>query len=53
LAYFRDYEDENVRKDKHEGTAVFRPADGLVVNNHTQRTTFTLAGYAFESTAQR
>jgi hypothetical protein len=53
LAYFRDYEDENVRKDKDEGTAVFRSADGLVINNRTQRTTFTLAGYAFESTANQ
>lgn len=53
LAYFRDYEDENVRKDRNEGTAVFRPADGLIVNNQTQGKTFHLPGYAFESTANQ
>jgi hypothetical protein len=53
LAYFRDYEDENVRKDRNEGTAVFRPAGGLVINNHTQGKTFNLPGYAFESTANQ
>ncbi|HXN64426.1 MAG TPA: hypothetical protein VN862_03775 [Candidatus Acidoferrales bacterium] len=53
LAYFRDYEDECVRKDSHEGTSVFRPTDGLVINNHTRRRAFTLTGYAFESTANQ
>jgi hypothetical protein len=53
LAYFRDYEDESVRKDQNEGTAVFRPAEGLLINNYTQGTTFTLPGYAFESTANQ
>ncbi len=53
LAYFRDYEDESVRKDRNEGTAVFRPVDGLLINNHTQGTKFSLPGYAFESTANQ
>src|SRR5882762_3730947 len=53
LAYFRDYEDECVRKDKKEGTAVFRPSDGLIINDQTQGRTFTLPGFAFESTANQ
>ena len=31
LSYFRDYEDEGVRADPHEGTLVHRPHDGLQV----------------------
>jgi len=53
LAYFRDYEDENVRRDKNEGTSVFRPAGGLLINNLTQGTSFTLPNSAFESTANQ
>jgi hypothetical protein len=53
LAYFRDYEDENVRKDKKEGTAVFRPEGGLLINNHTQGRSFILPNSAFESTANQ
>jgi hypothetical protein len=53
LSSFRDYEDENVRQDKNEGTAVFRPVGGLIVNNHTQGKTFNLPNYAFESTANQ
>lgn len=33
--------------------AVFRPADGLLITNHTQGTAFTLPGFAFESTANQ
>lgn len=51
LAYFRDFEDKDIRADQNEGTAVYRPEGGLVVNNLTQGTTFTLPGYAFESSA--
>lgn len=29
LSYFRDYEDQGVRADMHEGTLVHRPTDGL------------------------
>ena len=53
LAYFRDYEDENVRKDGNEGNAVFRPTGGLLITNQTQGTQFTLPDFAFESTANQ
>src|SRR5260370_3645940 len=53
LAYFRDYEDENVREDKNEGNSVYRPAGGLFITNHTQAKTFTLPDFAFESTANQ
>ncbi len=53
LAYFRDYEDQNVRGDRAEGTAIYRPEGGLVVNNLTQKTTFTLPDHAFASTANQ
>jgi hypothetical protein len=53
LAYFRDYEDEGIRKDKNEGTAIFRPDNGLEINNLTQGTKFILPGYAFESSANQ
>jgi hypothetical protein len=53
LSYFRDYEDKKVRQDQNEGTAIFRPEGGLIVNNLTQGKTFTLpAGHAFESTVK-
>jgi hypothetical protein len=42
LSYFRDYEDESVRRDPNEGASIFRPEDGLVINNLTQGTTFML-----------
>jgi hypothetical protein len=50
LSYFRDYEEQEVRGDKYEGTSKFRPAGGLVVNNQTQRTTFILKNFSFQST---
>jgi hypothetical protein len=50
LAYFRDYEDA-VRGDQYEGTSNYRPVGGLVVNNLTQGTTFTLQ-MAFESSVR-
>jgi hypothetical protein len=49
LAYFRDYEDAQVRGDHDEGTSVFRPRRGLQVTNHTQRTRFTMPDAAFET----
>jgi hypothetical protein len=52
LSYYRDYEDKGVRGDKDEGTSVYRPSGGLVVNNLTQGTTFTLEGSAFEASAR-
>jgi hypothetical protein len=36
LAYFRDFEDMQVRGDKNEGKMIFRPEDGLVITNQTQ-----------------
>jgi hypothetical protein len=53
LSYFRDYEDNNVRGDQNEGTVIFRPDNGLVVNNLTQGTTFLLPGYAIESAVKQ
>jgi hypothetical protein len=53
LAYFRDYEDENVRKDKGEGNSIYKPAEGLLVANQTQGREFTMPGYAFEATANQ
>jgi hypothetical protein len=52
LAYFRDYEDKEVREDQKEGTSVFRPAGGLVINNLTQGTTFVAREWGFESSAK-
>ena len=52
LAYFRDYEDAATRGDHLEGTAVFRPAGGLVVNNLTQGRNFILTGHTLVSRAK-
>ena len=52
LAYFRDYEDKQVREDQKEGTSVFRPAGGLVINNLTQGKTFVAPEWGFESSAK-
>jgi hypothetical protein len=53
LAYFRDYEDEETRGDRNEGTAIHRPRGGLVINNQTQGKTFTLPDHAFVSRAKQ
>jgi hypothetical protein len=42
LAYFRDFEDVQVRGDKNEGKMIFRPEDGLVITNQTQGWTRTI-----------
>lgn len=42
LSYFRDYEDNQVRGDKYEGTKVYRPQNGLEITNHTRNEKFTL-----------
>jgi hypothetical protein len=52
LAYFRDYEDKKVRRDKYEGSYVYRPSDGLLITNQTQGTQFVLEGHSFVSTAK-
>jgi hypothetical protein len=49
LGYFRDYEDAEIRGDYHEGTMLYRPTEGLVINNKTQGKTFTLPGWTLES----
>src|ERR1700683_4503175 len=36
LAYFRDFEDAQVRGDRNEGKMIFRSEDGLVITNQTQ-----------------
>jgi hypothetical protein len=53
LSYFLDYEDKNARRDQNEGTSVYRPEGGLVINNLTQGTTFTLPRHAFLSKAKQ
>jgi hypothetical protein len=53
LSFYRDYEDSNVRGDRNEGTSVFRPKGGLVINNQTQAKTFTLPRHAFKSAANQ
>jgi hypothetical protein len=53
LSYFRDCEDENVRRDQNEGTAIYRPEEGLVVSNLTQGKKFVLQHHAFESSASQ
>jgi hypothetical protein len=53
LSYFRDYEENSVRGDKEEGMSVFRPERGLIVNNLTQNTTFTLPNFSFASAARQ
>ena len=40
-AYFRDYEDREAQQvigDEYEGTRIYRPANGLEIQNHTQGT---------------
>ncbi len=49
LAYFRDYEDEQVRGDRKEGTSVYRPEEGLLITNLTQGKSFTIPNSAFEA----
>jgi len=53
LSYFRDYEDQNVRGDHDEGVSTYRPPNGLVGYNHTQRRPFVLPKHAFNSTANQ
>jgi hypothetical protein len=48
LAYFRDYEDAQIRGDRKEGTSVYRPEGGLLITNHTQGRSFTIPNAGFE-----
>jgi len=38
LGHFRDYEDDSIRGDEHEGTSVYKPPEGLLVTNYTRGT---------------
>jgi hypothetical protein len=49
LSYFRDHEDASVRGDASEGASIYRPQNGLVVNNLTRGMTSTLPGHRLES----
>jgi hypothetical protein len=51
LSYFRDYEDEGVRADPHEGTLVHLPKDGLQVTKVDTGEVVELP-HRFESTAR-
>jgi hypothetical protein len=51
LAYYRDFEDAEVRGDQNEGIAIMRPVAGLEVTNQTQHTKFIMPDSAFESVA--
>jgi len=53
LSYFRDYEDTEVREDRNEGTALFRPQGGLVLNNQTQGNTVNLPNHTFRSSVKQ
>jgi hypothetical protein len=53
LSYFRDCEDENVRRDQNEGTAIYCPEEGLIVSNLTQGKQFVLQHHSFESRARQ
>lgn len=50
LSYFRDYEDEGVRADQHEGTLVHLPKDGLKAKMLSGQEIPT--PYTFEATAR-
>ncbi len=49
LAYYRDYEEQEVRGDDNEGTSVYRPESGLAITNYSQRTESVRANSAFEA----
>lgn len=53
LSYFRDYEDMNVREDQYEGTTVFQPPNGLIMNIEGQTEACLLPRYAFRSTTKQ
>jgi hypothetical protein len=42
-----------VRGDEQEGTSVYKPAEGLLVTNHTQGTSVLMPEWSFESTANQ
>ena len=53
LSYFAGFEDGEVRGDPDEGTRVHAPTQGLLINNLTQGTTFTITDGVFKSSAKQ
>lgn len=53
LAYYRDYEDAEVRCDVNEGNAIYQPVEGLQLHNHTRGTRILLRNSRFESTVKQ
>lgn len=51
LAYFRNYEELEVRGDRHEGRRLYSPKNGLEINNLTSGEIIGLP-WSFESSAQ-
>jgi len=49
LAYYRDYEEREVRGDSQEGTSVYEPQSGLVITNQTRQTESVQRDASFES----
>ncbi|GBE05915.1 hypothetical protein BMS3Abin10_01556 [bacterium BMS3Abin10] len=48
LSYFKNYEEDQIRGDRFEGTKKYAPSDGLIINNLTTGKTFKLKS-SFES----
>jgi len=53
LARFRNWEEQQVRGDRHEGTSLFAPEQGLEVTNFTQRRKFVMPAHRFASAAKQ
>lgn len=49
LAYYRDYEEQEVRGDGNEGRSVYKPEGGLPLTNQTQRVHSVQPDTSFES----
>jgi hypothetical protein len=53
LAYYRDYEDAEVRRDVNEGNAIFQPVGGLEIHNQTQGWRRVIPNSRFEATVKQ
>lgn len=53
LSYFHEFEDQDVRRDTGEGISSFGPYAGLLINNLTQGTTFTMPNTRFEAAVKQ
>ena len=49
LSYYRDYEDEEIRRDVYEGNAIFRPEPGLLIHKESQAHSILVPDSSFES----